>query len=26
VGILAFRYIYEPINTFVTKLLLPGNI
>jgi Zn-dependent protease len=26
VGILVFRYIYDPINTFVTRLLLPGNI
>jgi Zn-dependent protease len=26
VGILVFRYIYDPINTFVARLLLPGNI
>ena len=24
VGILLFRYIYDPINTFVSRLLLPG--
>lgn len=26
VAILVFRYIYEPINIFVSRLLLPGNI
>jgi FtsZ-interacting cell division protein YlmF len=26
VGILLFRYIYDPINTFVSTLLLPGQI
>ncbi len=26
VGILVFRYIYDPINIFVSRLLLPGNI
>jgi len=26
VGILLFRYIYDPINTFVSALLLPGHI
>jgi Zn-dependent protease len=26
VGILLFRYIYEPINIFVSRLLLPGHI
>src|SRR5580693_614019 len=26
VGILVFRYIYDPINSFVSTLLLPGNL
>lgn len=26
VGLLVFRYIYEPINNFVSALLLPGHI
>jgi Zn-dependent protease len=26
VGILLFRYIYDPINTFVSMLLLPSHI
>jgi Zn-dependent protease len=26
IGILVFRYIYDPINTFVSHLLLPGHI
>ena len=26
VGILVFRYIYDPINGFVSTLLLPGNL
>ena len=26
VGILLFRYIFDPINNFVSMLLLPGGI